>query len=165
MSLKHPLILGLLSVTLSIGFSPKLLSQSEVNPISFDQFPVETIFSGSPAILDLSSHPNARQFRTVLKQGAEQGINFAGHYTIVTWGCGTACQVLAVIDVKTGQIYFPEIVASVGFEYRSDSSLLVVNPAKNLEEIPELYQQAYGPSRYYQWQNNQFIPLCNSHEN
>ncbi len=46
-------------------------------------------------------------YRTVLKEGAKKGPNFAGRYTIVTWGAGLGDFSLAVIDAKTGRVYFP----------------------------------------------------------
>lgn len=38
-------------------------------------------------------------------EGAKSGVNFAGHYHIVTFGCGTSCQTGYIIDEKTGEIY------------------------------------------------------------
>ena len=45
----------------------------------------------------------ARLFRTVLKQGAVKGPNFAGHMTIVEFGCGTSCVYWGLVDAKTGR--------------------------------------------------------------
>jgi hypothetical protein len=165
MNLKRFLLLFFASFILSTGYSQKLLSQSVINSLSFESFPVEKIICNSSAPINLSNNSNAYKFRTVLTEGAKQGVNFAGHYTIVTWGCGTSCQVLAVIDRQTGQVYFPEIVASVGFDYKIDSSLLIVNPSQNLQKVPEQYRQTYGETTYYKWENNQFIPLSNFHKN
>jgi hypothetical protein len=49
----------------------------------------------------------ARKFRTMIREGAKRGPNFAGHYTIVTWGAGLGTFSMAVVDAKTGSIYFP----------------------------------------------------------
>jgi hypothetical protein len=163
MNLKHFLLLFFATFILSTGYSQNLLSQSVSNFPSFESFPVEKISCNSSVPVNLSNNPNASKFRTVLTEGAKQGVNFAGHYTIVTWGCGTSCQVLAVIDRQTGQVYFPEIVASVGFDYQIDSSLLIVNPFQNLQKVPEEYRNAYGQTTYYKWENNRFISLSNSY--
>ena len=40
---------------------------------------------------DLSSHPDAKTFAAALREGAAQGVTFAGHYTLVMWGCGSPC--------------------------------------------------------------------------
>src|SRR2546423_11174330 len=71
----------------------------------FEQYAVADTFRGPSAPVDLTSEPGARRFRTVLTQGAAGGVNFAGHFTIVTWGCGTQCQSYAVIDASTGRVF------------------------------------------------------------
>jgi len=50
--------------------------------------------------------PQAREFRTAISRGATAGVNFAGRFTIVGWGCGAACLDWAVIDRRTGQVRF-----------------------------------------------------------
>jgi hypothetical protein len=46
-------------------------------------------------------------YRTVLREGAGKGPNFAGRYTVVTWGAGLGAFSMAVVDAKTGSVYFP----------------------------------------------------------
>ena len=73
-------------------------------------------------------------FRTNISYAYKDNtITFAGHYIIASWGCGTACQMHALIDTKTG-IAKPLLsrATSLGLDYRADSKLLIVNPgAKN----------------------------------
>ncbi|CAN5356268.1 hypothetical protein BH20GEM2_BH20GEM2_11830 [soil metagenome] len=102
---------------------------------SFEDYPVEEIYRGEPAPVDLDSHPDARQFRTALSRGAAEGPNFAGHYTVVTWGCGTMCQQLRIVDARTGRVYEGPI-SMLGVEYRLDSRLLVINPPQAVRENP-----------------------------
>ena len=35
------------------------------------------------------------------------GVNFAGHYVVASWGCGTGCAQFAIIDAITGDLYAP----------------------------------------------------------
>jgi hypothetical protein len=70
----------------------------------FADYPAPTHFTGRPAPPQLLT-PSARLFRTRIRQAATQGPNFAGHYTIATWGCGSSCRSLALIDAKTGQVH------------------------------------------------------------
>lgn len=56
---------------------------------------------------------DARLFRTRLREAAQEGPNFAGHYTIASWGCGTGCLNFAVIDLKTGRVAFDERMRSL----------------------------------------------------
>jgi len=72
--------------------------------------PAETV--GTPAPVDLASHPAAREFRTQIRSDARAGPNFAGHFTIVGWGCGAPCLQWGVVDARTGKVWF-EPTASV----------------------------------------------------
>jgi hypothetical protein len=98
------------------------------NPPSFEDAPAPGSWDGIPAAVNLDSHPEARQFRTVLTQGAAEGPNFAGHYTVVAWGCGTLCQRFMIVDARDGEVYQGR-TTSLGVEHRLDSQLLVVNPS------------------------------------
>jgi hypothetical protein len=60
--------------------------------------------SPTPAPVDAASAEYGVRFRTALSRAAAGGPNFAGHFTVVTWGCGTACQVTAVVDAVTGAL-------------------------------------------------------------
>jgi len=71
---------------------------------SFDQFRVTQMFSGKPAAPVLKT-PEDRRFRTMIRDGAKDGPNFAGHYTIAQWGCGGGCVSMALIDAADGRIY------------------------------------------------------------
>src|SRR5947208_1678292 len=73
---------------------------------TFSDYPISKneIFKGKPAPVKLSSYAGARTFRTKLREGAAQGPNFAGHYTIVSFGCGTQCQNNWLIDARSGRI-------------------------------------------------------------
>ncbi|SRR5258708_2448596 len=104
-------------------------------PPTFETYSVLVQKAQQPAKVKLDSHPMGRKYRTVLKQGALVGPNFAGHYTLVAWGCGTQCQTAAVIDAQTGQVYFPSQLQPIAYQavtdgtvplqYKLDSRLLV----------------------------------------
>jgi hypothetical protein len=70
----------------------------------FEQFPAGEIFKGAPARPVLKT-AGQRQFRTVIREAAGKGANFAGHYTIAQWGCGAGCISIALIDAKKGTVY------------------------------------------------------------
>jgi hypothetical protein len=96
--------------------------------ISFDDFKVTKIDHKKYAKLDLKSSKGANNFRTVLRSAFSQDhANFAGHYSFVYWGCGTTCQSSSIIDRKTGKVY-DSPGASLGYDFRVDSRLLIANP-------------------------------------
>lgn len=94
-------------------------------------------------------------FRTAIKEGAKEGPNFAGRYTIVTWGCGTACAMFAIVDAKSGTVFMAPFTVSMGahlnqvedlIDYRPDSKLLIITGDLNEEE--------YG-KYFYVWEKRQ----------
>jgi hypothetical protein len=64
--------------------------------------------------LNLKSNPIAPTYRTVLRQETAQGPNFAGHYRVAVWGCGSSCSMFAVVNLDTGRVITPE-----GFSHTS----------------------------------------------
>ncbi len=72
-------------------------AQIETLP-AFEQFNVAETFKGTPATPKIIR--NHRSYRTQIREGAAKGPNFAGHYTIAEWGCGSSCVSIAIIDVK-----------------------------------------------------------------
>lgn len=85
----------------------------------------------APVVLDADS----RSFRTRLREAAKLKPNFAGRYVVTGWGCGTGCTVGALIDVKTGRVYwFPhqaysDYEAADDFEpvrFRLHSRLIII---------------------------------------
>lgn len=96
--------------------------------LRFSDFRVNTIEHQKYADLDLRSNKYASMYRTRLKQGySADTANFAGHYSLVYWGCGSGCKLAVIIDRKTGKIYdAPE--SSRGYKFRVDSRMLIVNP-------------------------------------
>ncbi|MBI4598787.1 hypothetical protein HY734_01165 [Candidatus Uhrbacteria bacterium] len=119
---------------------------------TFEGFPVTDVFEGEPKAVDWDTYPEARQFRTMIARDAKKGPNFAGHYTVAEWGCGTGCQNHAIVDARDGRIAAFGLLSAYGVKERLDSSLLVVNPPENLpppEDLPEgLVTQYYALSAY-----------------
>ena len=100
----------------------------------YTDYPVKEIYKGRPAPVRIDSR-RARMFRTRLREDAREGPNFAGHYTVVFWGCGTGCAQLAVVDARTGKVFWPsleymDIPDREGDPgYRLDSRLLIITQA------------------------------------
>ena len=93
----------------------------------FTDYAVHSVYRGKPAAVDFTSDPGSRRYRTVLTRAEARGPNFAGHYTVATWGCGSPCQSNVVLDAATGRIV-ASFASSIGATYRPDSRLLIVNP-------------------------------------
>jgi hypothetical protein len=129
------------------------------SPPTFEAFPAVASSRSAPKPPNLKSHPQARKYRTVLREGAKAGANFAGSYALVHIGCGTSCAMLAVVDVRDGTVYFPESLPVVhwagwwhqesGPVYQLSSRLLVVYGQAGSEEAE------YGVS-WFEWSGSDF---------
>jgi hypothetical protein len=124
----------------------------------FEDFPVREIFDRTPhpPILTTSEQ---RLFRTRIREGVAKGWgvwvngewskeqnrpgpNFAGHYIVIVWGCGSGCIMMAMTDAETGTVFmppfseagfglpmlvFPDSVGrAANLEYRRDSRLMII---------------------------------------
>ena len=128
----------------------------------FQNYPVSEILSGKPALPKLV-RPGDRVFRTRIHDGAAKGPNFAGHYTIVEWGCGSSCVSIVVVDAVTGEVFsapfrilgygrvlkYADVSAPIDqpLEYRLKSRLLIVRGC------PEDQNCA---SYFYEWERPSF---------
>jgi hypothetical protein len=118
---------------------------------AYEDFPVDEIFGGPPAAVDFTGNAPALEFKTTIRQQAAKGPNFAGKYTVVSWGCGSACQQNAVIDAKTGRIVAYNLLTTGGTEYRLDSRLLIARQpspdAEPTDDITNYYVMREGNLR------------------
>lgn len=118
---------------------------------SYEDFPVDGIYTEKPAPVDFMGYESAREFKTVITQQAAEGPNFAGHYTIVSWGCGSSCQQNAIVDARTGLIVAYDLLTTGGTEYRLDSRLLiarVLSPdADAADDVAQYYVMREGDLR------------------
>lgn len=89
------------------------LSDIPADAPRYEDYKVKTHFKGKPAAPDVRSHPRSRMFRTMLRWNAKEGPNFAGHYTIASWGCGSGCAEYAIIDAITGRVFHPPQFRSI----------------------------------------------------
>ncbi len=127
--------------------------------LKFDDYAVTEVFHGRPARPFLSTRAQ-RRFRNVVRKSAAQGPNFAGHFTIAAWGCGSGCVSAAVIDAITGGVYnmpFKTLSLPVpadgkdrdyrGPVYQFNSRLFIA------DGCPEEKNCA---TYYYEWQDHRF---------
>jgi hypothetical protein len=127
----------------------------------YADYPVKERFSGRPAAPDLKSNPDAKQFASVLKEGAAKGPDFAGHYTVVMWGCGAGCQSFVIVDAKTGSIYTSPFSSEAGVCYRLDSALFIVDPIRE-DVLVDGTVPARMKTTYYAWDGEKMNPVGES---
>jgi hypothetical protein len=139
----------------------------------FSKFLVDSIYQGKLATPNVSIIKNNKYWESIKKcnyldinqwkeylisRCKENGINFAGHYTIVEWGCGCQCQIMAIIDRISGKIYFPDIPDDhidgyYGAQYHKDSRMIIANSAI-LEDYKGYYLKYFDCyPKIYEWRD------------
>jgi len=128
-------------------------SGTEAKLPTFGDYPVHENWSGPAAAVKFRTRTD-RMYRTQFREAAKLAPNFAGHYRVATWGCGTQCLEAGLVDLLSGQLYslpyrgkkwekwsFCESVWGGDWEgaaqTRVDSRLLITNCAN-----------AYGPGDF-----------------
>jgi hypothetical protein len=141
------LVAGLLLASTTPSCDPRHLPQ-------FDDFKAQREKLEHPQ-LDLKSHSIGPRFRTVLTRAVRsQQPNLAGHFLLVKWGCGTACSMMAIVNLRTGKIWHDaELILTRGIRTHADSILVIANPGG------ESFS-AEVPTSYYVWRPDQLELLC-----
>lgn len=94
-------------------------------------------FEGTPKPVNFSTLPEAKTFYTRITEAVKTGPNFAGHFTLVYFGCGTDCYGYAVVNVRTGEIISYSPANSnyhLRMNYGLDSNYFVLDPVEAGQE-------------------------------
>lgn len=149
-------------LALVLGLGVPAFAQGKRVP-DFNQYRV-TVERAAAKSIDFRHSPDARSFRTRLTSALRRGVNFAGRYILTGWGCGTGCISGAIIDARTGRVYFPRALGGMGsgttddgeyteepLRYRKNSRLLILTGVPGTAEgKEELSMGEY----FYEWRNN-----------
>ena len=142
------LLLTLLSGALQTAPTPSL-------PPKFEDYRVTEQYKGKNA-KPILTRDDVR-FRTRIREGALEKVNFAGHYVLTTWGCGASCVMGVLIDARTGRVYWLPMKVCCGplevenpLDYRVDSRLIIFTGSPDEEK-----QGVY----YYKFEGNRFVLL------
>jgi len=127
--------------------------------LDFAEYPGAALYHGHNAVPILATE-EARQFRTMIRNGAREKPNFDGHYIVSTWGCGTDCEMGAIIDAISGKVVSLPVVAGtpqgvadddLHFAYRLNSRMIVMNGM--IREAPPM------GSHYFEFDGTALKPL------
>jgi hypothetical protein len=130
--------------------------------LKFTDFAATESFHGKAATPILITKPQ-KTFRTAITRAAAKGPNFAGHYIIAEWGCGSGCMSIAVVDAASGKVFaapfrilslpLPESEGGRDYQgavYQLKSRLLIA------DGCPE---DTKCGTYYYEWSENKFKQL------
>jgi hypothetical protein len=124
-------------------FVQELPSQVERARPKFSDHAVKHIYRGQPTRPIITKE--FREMRTMIRRGADSDVEFAGHYTVPRWGCGTDCNGFVIVDSISGRVYDGFGVAGLPFtwfekhggeemermEFHPNSRLLKINACPN----------------------------------
>ncbi len=154
---------------LGLGLAGAVWAGQASRPVpTFKDYPVrveaDAAKGGRPPKVILAT-AQARHYRSAIRSEAGEPANFAGHFRVITWGCGTDCHGFAILDRQTGVAYTPpgiDYVAGVmgndeeRVEHYLDSRLLVLNGQINDNEKLEA-------KHLYLWDGHQLKLLRRTH--
>jgi hypothetical protein len=146
-------LVGLVSAT----FAGSAAAQNRIP--QFRDYSVSEAYIGKTAPLALAR--DDRMFKTRLAWAAKnQRPNFAGHYILTSWGCGTTCLMGAIIDAKTGKVYWWNFSICCWssdvddqfqpIEFRLNSRLIVFSGARNEKD-------GDVGAHFYKFENGRFV--------
>jgi hypothetical protein len=123
---------------------------------TFAEYPARLQYDGPGVSSDWASDSSARQFRTRLEGGRVAGANFAGHLSIVVWGCGTQCRSYQVLDLRTGRLISDTLLdfSCTEPEFRRDSELIVQH-VDTVSRGP----CGRGETRYFRWTGEHLVEI------
>ncbi len=144
----------------------------------FEDYPVTEVFKGTPAPPILTT-AEQRMYRTRIRNGVatgagvwtgssgkpitERGPNFAGHFFVIRWGCGSDCLMMAIVDARTGEVHGPPPLSGIpralylpmdpmsgrDIDFQRQSSLMVL---RNACKVDRSECGVY----YFIWKNGRF---------
>jgi len=142
---------------------------------TFDRYKITNVSKTIPANLDINSDRSAKEFRTMIhSELVEKGVNFAGHYSIVSVGLTGWGENYWIVDRNNGKAYpFPYIPTFLDF--RKDSNLIIMDSKdaifSSMRETSDYRDNCtttrtmylYFPNVrpfYFLWQNDKLILLA-----
>lgn len=176
----HLFLACVIAVSALAQSTPKAPAKATAPP-RFEDYRVTEIFNGVLAAPILAT-AEQRMFRTRIRNGVLKGegvkadgesshfltnpkTNFAGRYVVISWGCGSQCVVMVVVDAKTGIVYDPPLSGFGGSElqlpldnlsemevrFRRDSSLMILRNA-----CRDFQGRKSCGTYYFNWKDNRF---------
>lgn len=166
-SAARPLFKSLIGSALIVASALSLAQEMPTQPClgntvpQFADYAVEPETVTRRAKLKLNNE-FSRMFRTRLRAGLrDDPIELAGHYVVVTFGCGSSCLYGGFVDARTGEATeLPFALSSFvlfgvddPLQFRPDSRLVIMRGAINEADDPAV-------EAYFEWTGKRLEPIC-----
>jgi hypothetical protein len=146
------------STSFTVNQINELEYYSEIlNKYALDKYPIKNCIAKTIAVkLDLSELKSLSEDikAKIKKDYIMTKQNFNCHYKIVSWGCGTGCQMILVINILNGKV-IKSFTSSLGYEFDPMSRLLILNPPKETL-IDSNYRNTFGHPEVWELKNEIF---------
>lgn len=117
-------------------------------------------FEGNPYACD-------KEYVDFITEGCKNnGINFAGRYTIIQKSCGCMCEHIFIVDRSNGEIFTEGMLATAegegrfGFTYKKDSKMIIVDSGLFTDDNFTHYICFYKTApEIYVWKSKRFKKL------
>lgn len=116
---------------------------------SFEGYSVSIGWTGQAVTPDVHSNPEARRYRTSVRETVAEGPNFADHFALVWWGCGSPCVRFLIVDLSTGRTYSNGEQLVTRPMFRRDSRLIVEDPTGFMTD--SIGHPGFPRVRYWEW--------------
>ena len=129
--------------------------QPRERPPYFWEYPVNSIYKNKVGTVKISGR-DQYLYRTRIKSLKGRTPDFAGHYVIDLWGCGTECLMGVIVDARTGRAHFLPFTICCWEHYEDRNFRPVRYQLKSRMIIFEGSRNEQGKGvYYYEWKNNQ----------
>lgn len=133
---------------------------------NFENFKVVK-YSGSVKMPIFKENPYAgdKEYVNFITKGcSENGVNFAGHYTLIERDCGCMCLHAFIVDRSNGKIFINTNLneGKYGYKYQSDSRLIIANSELFIDDKMEFYNEnlgGYTSPEIYMWNDSVFVKI------
>ena len=125
--------------------------ERELAAPKFSEYPAAAFTGAHAGALAASDEPRIERDRETLSAALASGVNFAGRTVLVRIGCGETCETVAFVDVPTGRVAYPQLLATLpptppcttggSLQFRRDSRLLTVTGLSGMQRV----------TRYFAW--------------
>jgi hypothetical protein len=158
------LAVGVLVVA-GISSEPSL-SASDPDAAALARYPASARFAGHVRTPQFAGRDRKfATFRTRIREGIKAGPNFAGHFVLVGWGCGTDCVDYVVADVATGKVFHAplsgEEEADLRYDVRINSRLMIARWVTYMgERAPGGARMEQCLKQSFVWRGEVAVPLA-----
>lgn len=130
---------------------PEEVSVNYNDSLDFERYKVDAEKIAKHALIDWSSYPEARDFRTRITDAYKTNeVDFAGYYVTSIFGCGAGCIMGFMVDVRDGKIYDLPLGEENSCLFADDraigrltSRLFIASICRENMEAKKVYYKAY----------------------